>query len=237
MKKILLATTCLVALTTSVFAKETLFTPFKYRFHNGKHEFNYQTWNDDIANTGGANDTQMTNDTTITIKAKTKLNNGMTLGATLLDMEDGVHDTDGISMYIKGEMGKVQFGGNSVEIYSIDALVAGDDYFGTGDVEYAGGEEIGVSNEQNGIGWHMEIGDISAGIGFVDAGTASSNDTISYGAKAKLGFATIQGAYETDDNDQTLSIGAEAKIAVIKLLLLIIQIKTMLLRMTTLESL
>ena len=206
----------MVALTTSVFAKETLFShPSKTDFTiSGKHEFNYQLWNDDIANTGGANDTQMTNDTTITIKAKTKLDSGMTLGATLLDMEDGVHDTDGISMYIKGEMGKVQFGGNSAgDSYSIDALVAGDDYFGTGDVEYAGGEEIGVSNEQNGIGWHMEVGDISAGIGFVDAGTASSNDTVSYGAKAKLGFATIQGAYETDDNDQTLSIGAEAKIA------------------------
>ena len=74
MKKILLATTCLVALTTSVFAKETLFShPSNTDTLSGKHEFNYQTWNDDIANTGGANDTQMTNDTTITMKLKLNL--------------------------------------------------------------------------------------------------------------------------------------------------------------------
>ena len=216
MKNLLLATTFLVAITTNGFAKETLFSaPSKTDFTiSGKHEFNYQTWSDDAANTGGANDTKMTNTSTITIKAKTKLDNGMTMGATLLDLENGSHDTDAIALYIKGGFGKIVFGGNSAgDSYSIDGLVAGDSYFGTADEEYKGGEEIGVSNEQNGIGWHWGNDMITAGIGYVDAGTSSNDDTISYGAEAKLGFATIQGAYETDDNDQTLSIGAEAKIA------------------------
>jgi len=199
MKKFLLATTCLVALTTSAFADITI---------SGKTEFNYQVWNDDIANTGGANDSLMTNDTTITIKAKTVLDSGITLGATLLDMEDGVHDTDGISMYVKSDLGKFTFGGDSVgDSYSIEGLVAGDDYYGSGDPEYAGGEEIGVSGEENGIGYHIETDIISAGIGFIDAGTTSSDDTISYGAKAKLGFTTIQAAFETNDNKDNLSIG------------------------------
>ena len=74
MKNLLLATTFLVAITTNGFAKETLFSaPSKTDFTiSGKHEFNYQTWSDDAANTGGANDTKMTNTSTITIKAKTK---------------------------------------------------------------------------------------------------------------------------------------------------------------------
>ena len=216
MKNLLLATTFLVAITTNGFAKETLFSaPSKTDFTiSGKHEFNYQTWSDDAANTGGANDTKMTNTSTITIKAKTKLDNGMTMGATLLDLENGSHDSDAIALYIKGGFGKIVFGGNSAgDSYSIDGLVAGDSYFGTADEEYKGGEEIGVSNEQNGIGWHWGNDMITAGIGYVDAGTSSNDDTISYGAEAKLGFATIQGAFETDDTEDTLSVGAVFKIA------------------------
>ena len=205
MKKLLLATSCLVALSTSALAAEFTIS--------GKHEFNYQAWTDDATNAAGHNDTMMTNDTTITIKAKHKLENGLEVGATLLDMEDGVHDTDGISMYINSDMGKIVFGGNSAgDSYSIDGLVAGDSYFGTGDPEYAGGEEIGATNEQNGISYHFGNENISAGIGLIDAGTTSSDDTISYGIKAGLPWATLQAAYETDDLVDKLSIGGSVKL-------------------------
>jgi hypothetical protein len=211
MNKVLLATSFIVAFSTPVLAKSTLYgsgTDFTF---SGKHEFNMQTWDDNAVNTGAANDSKMSNDSTITIKAKTVLPNGMTLGATLLDQEDGSHDTDGVNAYVSGDFGKVVFGGNTAgDTYSIDGRVAGDSYHGTASMEYEGGEEIGVSGEQDGISYHFGNDFISAGIGFVDAGTASKDDTVSYGVKIPAGPVTIQAAYEDQDNvEEVTSIGME----------------------------
>lgn len=205
MKKVLLATSFLVAFSSTTFASDFTIS--------GKHEFNYQTWDDNVADAAGTDNTVMTNDSTITIKAKTTLENGWTMGATLLDMENGTHDTDGVNAYISGDFGKVVFGGNSAgDSYSIDGRVAGDDYHGTGDVEYAGGEEIGVSGEENGIGYHVGNDTFQAGIGYVDAGTTSTDDTLSYGASATIQGLTVQAAYEDDQLVETLSIGGSAEI-------------------------
>jgi len=205
MKKVLLATSFLVALSSTTFASDFTIS--------GKHEFNYQSWDDNVADAAGESNTLMTNDSTITIKAKTTLENGWTIGATLLDQEDGVHDTDGVNAYVSGDFGKVVFGGNSAgDSYSIDGRVAGDDYLGTGDVEYAGGEEIGVSGEENGISYHIGNDTFQAGIGYVDAGTASTDDTISYGASATIQGLTLQAAFEDDELVETLSLGGSADI-------------------------
>jgi len=179
---------------------------------SGSSTFDYQMWDDAEVDTGGANNTKMDVDHTITIKAKTALDNGMTMGATLLDMEDGTHDADGVSAFIAGDFGKIVMGGNSAaDTYSIDGRVAGDDYHGTGTIEYTGGELIGASNEENGIGYHNSIAGLNFGVGFVDAGTTSKADTTGLGLSYTAGPVTAQYAMEMVDDNGTADTGIDIK--------------------------
>lgn len=204
MKKLLTTTAVLAVLATPAVAADITIS--------GKSTFDYQTWSDDATDTGGANNSKMDVDNTITIKAKTMLDNGMEMGATLLDMEDGAHDADGTSMYIAGDFGKVVFGGNSAaDTYSIDGRVAGDSYHGTGTIEYTGGEAIGATNEENGVSYHTEIAGVKLGVGFVDAGTASKQDTTGAGLSYTTGGLTVQYAQENVADNGTANTGETTK--------------------------
>ena len=47
---------------------------------SGDSEFKYQTWSDDEVNTGGANDSKMTNESHIIISAEKTSDSGLTYG-------------------------------------------------------------------------------------------------------------------------------------------------------------
>jgi len=172
MRKVLLATTALVALggVSAASADVTV---------SGKTMFNATSWSDNITNTGNNNDTDMETSFELDITASATTDNGLTW-STNIDVHD---DTENLS--VSGDFGKLYFsnskdGDGDAFATSADP-VADEDYGGT-TITFNGNESVDggvVSYKSN------AINGFSFAIGYTDgdsnSSTASKADGSSYG--------------------------------------------------------
>jgi len=105
MRKVLLATTALVALGGVSAASADISV-------SAANEFKYTSWSDNTAETGGANKTDWSNNQTYKISASAVLDNGMSMtsSANTDGSSDGAFDTFGFT--IAGDFGTLGFEGS-----------------------------------------------------------------------------------------------------------------------------
>jgi len=154
---------------------------------SGDSEFKYQTWSDEMDNTGGQNDSKTSNESHIIIAAENTADNGLTYGAWFRIEAEGLGANgddnlkeDGHNLYVKGDFGKVQLGSNGSAggtYYSdvMDTVINDESTSGDGLPAYGYRTDANTSDEV--MSYHTPtLGGFKGGISFVDAGADSKAD-------------------------------------------------------------
>jgi outer membrane protein OmpU len=181
MRKVLLATTALVAMTGAAAAEVTV---------NGFYEFMYTSTNDDRTSTYDT----MTDDSEIHVSYNDASDNGLGYGMTveLKTMSDGDNSTiDESSMYVSGDFGKITLGNNDGAAED-HAFFMGNthsygQYSGHQTVKGSGGTDLTVSNG-------------------VEYGVASDAIKVKYSSPSMSGFNfsySIAGQSSASDSEDT----------------------------------
>jgi len=102
MRKVLLATTALVALggVSAASADVTI---------SGAYEFKYMTWSDNTASTS-ANNTTYSDSTTVSIDFSETLDNGMSTSLSVFSNGNATGNFDGLGATLSGDFGTIGFG-------------------------------------------------------------------------------------------------------------------------------
>ncbi len=212
MRKLLLGTTALAAAATlsanAALADVSI---------SGYYEWKYTSTSSDITANDG---TTFGSDSEIAFKFTNKTDSGLDLGLTVEMYSDGGDTTiDEASLSIAGGFGKVVLGqndgvGDNYGVASTD-LPAEEIYAGIGtanDMVIVNADINGLSSDANKISYHLPaMGGLTAGVSFMNSGTAGSTDSTEFGAKysmdaggaaVTLGYATgtteASGAQDTD---------------------------------------
>jgi len=172
MRKVLLATTALVALggvSAASAADVTL---------SGKTMFNATTWSDNVANTSNNNDTKTDVSFEVDVTASATTDNGLTW-STNIDLHDSSNGK--ANMSISGDFGTVYFsvdGDGDGDAFATSADPVADEDTGDNTVTFNGGEQVdgGKMSYKS-----SAINGFSFAIGYSDAGSDSKADASSYG--------------------------------------------------------
>ena len=196
MKKILLATTALIAVGgVSAASADISIT--------GASEFKYRSWSDNTDETGDANKNDYGNTTSFYIKAERTLDNGMTItGYTGQDGSDGAFDDSGFA--IMGDFGTLGFWGSESgdafatatdvtpdESHTIDA---GDALYATPADEHLNGADVSYRSP-NIAGFEFAIG--------VNEVAKSDDNLLGAQYSMTSGDATVTVKYATQNGGET----------------------------------
>jgi len=190
MRKVLLATTALVALggvSAASAADVTL---------SGKTMFNASSWSDNQTDTGGANNTTMSTSFEVDVTASATTDNGLTW-STNIDVHD---DTESMSI-----------SGDGFTLYLSDSDDGDGDAFATSadpvaDEDY-GGHTIQFNGNEAVVGGKVSLkstfGPVSFALASSDAGSSSSADSFAYGISytTEAAGATITLQYAASDSN------------------------------------
>ena len=200
MRKLLLGTTALAAAATlsanAALADVSI---------SGYYEWKYTSTSSDITANDG---TTFGSDSEIAFKFTNKTDSGLDLGLTVEMYSDaGDSDIDEASLSIAGGFGKVVLGqndgvGDNYGVASTD-LPAEEIYAGIGtanDMVIINAAMDGLSGDANKISYHLPaMGGLTAGVSFMNSGTAGSTDSTEFGAKYSMdaGGAAVTIGYAT----------------------------------------
>ena len=206
MRKILLASTALVALGVSAASADISIS--------GSAKWTYSSWSVTGADAGASNDTfKTTND--LTVASSFASDNGLTYGTS--HSIDEASSGDGGKMYVSGSFGEIRFGGDSAgDAYDTNAAVTDGELNKSGTL-FGGAPTTGKSGK-NGISYFTpSVNGFSAGASVDDAGdNASENADISemgLSYTQSVGDATVKIAYATRDTSATTSGGTNGSTA------------------------
>jgi len=189
MRKVLLATTALVALggVSAAHAEVDL---------TASASWLYDSWSDDEASDGSTNNTSATMDSDFTISGSTTADSGMTFGGSI-HVDDGVDDD--ARMHISDDWGQISFGEHN------DAAKASSNQVSAFDAALSGGSSIPSNSTASGVATPMmakgmatstviggeakgqimytspTVNGITLRVSQADAGAASKADTASMG--------------------------------------------------------
>lgn len=194
MRKILLASTALVALGVSAASADISISG------SGKWTYTNNSNSDDAANVSG--DSSATS-MGITVASSFASDSGLTYG-TSHTLTDGA--ADGSKVYVTGSFGEVRFGGDSAgDAFKTNADVTdGESAVAAG---FHGASVTGAAGT-NGISYFTpSVNGFSAGVSYGDAGAAAgeNNDATEIGAKytQSVGDATVTLKYASTDVSET----------------------------------
>ena len=197
MRKILLASTALVALGVSAASADISISG------SGKWSYTSASNSDDTANeSGDSASTSMG----ITVASSFASDSGLTYG-TSHTLTDGA--ADGSKMYVSGSFGEVRFGGDSAgDAYKTNADVTDGESAVSG-TSFHGAATTGASGT-NAISYFTpSVNGFSAGVSYGDAGAdaGENNDVTEMGASysQSVGDATVTIKYATTDVAETNS--------------------------------
>jgi len=200
MRKVLLATTALVALggvSAASAADVTL---------SGKTMFNASSWSDNQADTGGANNSTMDTSFEVDVTASATTDNGLTW-STNIDLHDNTENLsisgDGFTLYMSGS------DDGDGDAFATSADPVADEDYGGNTITWTGNEQVAGGM----ISLKSTFGPVSFAIGHSDAGSTSSADSlsygISYGTEAAGAAITLQYA-KSEANNATGADGDHA---------------------------
>ena len=175
MKKLLLAATALTAIggVGTALADVSI---------SGYSRFNYTSWSDEGANTGGANDTAMNLKTAVTFSGTVMADNGLKLsgGQTISASNGGSIGSDGNAGYldIGGDFGNLRFadgdgygddGATSADVAADEGTTAGAPFDGDSAIDSDSGK-VSLSYKS------PKVNGFQVNFGTSDAGSASKAD-------------------------------------------------------------
>ena len=193
MRKILLASTALVALGVSAASADISIS--------GSAKWNYTS----ASSTGDASGDSFAMNNDLTIASSFASDSGLTYGTSHSIDEGGT--TDDQKMYVSGSFGEVRFGGSGAGAdFDTDAAVTdGESSTATG---YSGKAATASSTDTRISYFTPSVNGFSAGISFDDAGSAAgaNNDITEMGAKytQTVGDATVTVAYASRDTSSAV---------------------------------
>ena len=193
MRKILLASTALVALGVSAASADISLS--------GSAKWNYTS----ASSTGDASGDSFAMNSDLTIASSFASDSGLTYGTSHSIDEGGTADDQ--KMYVSGSFGEVRFGGSGAGAdFDTDAAVTdGESSTATG---YSGKASTASSGDTRISYFTPSVNGFSAGISFDDAGSAAgANDDITeMGAKytQTVGDATVTVAYASRDTSSAV---------------------------------
>ena len=200
MRKILLASTALVALGVSAASADISIS--------GSAKWNYSSFstNSDAA---GASNNSFSHNSDLTIASSFAADNGLTYG-TSHSIDEG-STKDGQKMYVSGSFGELRFGGDSAgDAFDTSADVADGESNKSGTL-FDGDSATGVSGASAVSYFTPSVNGFSAGatVGDAGAGAANNNDTTEMGLSytQTVGDATVTVAYATADTSDTAAGG------------------------------
>ena len=179
MRKVLLATTALVALGGVSAASADISISVS-------NEFKYTSWSDNTAETGGANKTNWVNDSTVKISASTVTDNGLSMSSYAAN--DATTSFDDYGFSIAGDWGTIGFQGSD----------SGDAFETAADV---------TPDEGNTIKAHA-TGTTTAIAYVMPADASVADSTVSYKSPDINGFQFAFGS-ATNGNSDASSMGAQ----------------------------
>jgi len=180
----------------------------------GDSEFKYETWSDDVDNTGGNNDSKTSNVSHLIVNADAVSDSGLSYG-TWFRIEsdtgngDGKLDEDGHHLYVSGGFGKLQLGSNGsaggtyyADVF--DEVTNDEGNTGLGLPSFGYGTDAKTGDEV--ITYHSpDLSGFKGGISFVDAGSESKADGreigLQYTASLMDGSLTLKYASAQYDSD------------------------------------
>ena len=196
MRKILLASTALVALGVSAASADISIS--------GSGKWSYKSISD---STAGASGDSFSTSMGITVASSFASDSGLTYG-TSHSLANG--SNDGMKVYVSGSFGEFRVGGASAgAAYDVDAAVT--DGEASSPSGYSGKASTGKATD-NGISYFTpSVNGFSAGVSFDDAGAgASDNDDVTeMGASYSqaVGDATVKLSYATRDTSAATTGG------------------------------
>ncbi|MGC6516934.1 MAG: porin [Candidatus Puniceispirillaceae bacterium] len=198
MRKILLASTALVALGVSAATAEFSIS--------GNAKWTYSSWSNsnDVANASN-NTFSTTND--LTISSSFASDNGLTYGTS--HTIDESNNNDGQKLYVAGSFGEVRFGGDTAgAAYDTNASVADGELNKTaGSKDFVGNPTTAKGSNSAVSYFTPSINGFSAGASLSDAGDNSSqnNDVSEMGISYSqdVGDASVTISYATRDTSST----------------------------------
>ena len=193
MRKILLASTALVALGVSAASADISIS--------GNAKWSYTSKSD---STAGASGDSFATSSEMTVASSFASDNGLTYG-TSMTLEGGDK-----KLYVKGSFGEVRMGGSGAGAdYDTDAAVA--DGESSSPSGYSGKASTGASGDNRISYFTPSVNGFSAGVSFEDGGAgASDNDDVTeMGASYSqaVGDATVKLSYATSDTDPATTGG------------------------------
>ena len=197
MRKILLASTALVALGVSAASADISIS--------GAAKWTYTAHSSTGDTAADSNNSfSLTND--LTVASSFASDNGLTYGTSHTIDESADGTSDGQKMYVTGSFGEVRFGGDSAgDAFKTNADVTdGESAVAAG---FHGASVTGASGT-NGISYFTpSVNGFSAGVSYGDAGAAAgaNNDATEIGAKytQSVGDATVTLKYASTDVSET----------------------------------
>jgi hypothetical protein len=164
---------------------------------SGYSRFNYTSWSDEGANTGGANDTAMNLKTAVTFSGTVMADNGLKLsgGQTISASNGGSIGSDGNAGYldIGGDFGNLRFadgdgygddGATSADVAADEGTTAGAPFDGDSAIDSDSGK-VSLSYKS------PKVNGFQVNFGTSDAGSASKADATAWGVSYS---ATTMGA-------------------------------------------
>ena len=197
MKKLLVGTLALSAVSVSAPVSAQMMDGVTVSLNN---LFAYKSWSDETTNTGGQNNTLITNESHVVFTAEKTTDSGLTVGIyNRLESDTGRdNQEDGHRIYLSGDWGKIQTGSvGAGDTYPVDAtgLVAEEGHTFSGG-ELAGGYHTAKVGDEA-VSYHTpNISGFKLGFTYGDAGENSKADVTEYGF-----------SYSTDIMGGSLSIG------------------------------
>jgi hypothetical protein len=193
MRKVLLATTALVALggVSAASADVTL---------SGKTMFNFTSWSDNQTDTNGANNTTATTSAEVDITASATTDSGLTW-STNIDVHDNTENMtlsgDGWSLYLSAD------DDGDGDAFATSANPVADEDYGGNTITYSGNESVSGGN----MSLKSTFGPVSFAVAAKDGGT-DGDDAVSYGVSYSTTAAgaavTIQ--YAASDANTTTGV-------------------------------
>ena len=202
MRKILLASTALVALGVSAASADISIA--------GSGKWTYNSWSTG-ADAAGASNTTAATSMGITVSSSFASDSGLTYG-TSHTLTDGA--ADGSKVYVSGSFGEIRFGGDSAgDAFDASANGADGELNKAAGTAFTGNSATGASGT-NGISYFTpSVNGFSAGATMGDAGDNASqnNDATELGLSytQSVGDATVTLAYATTDVSATTSGGTD----------------------------
>jgi len=190
MRKVLLATTALVALggvSAASAADVTL---------SGKTMFNASSWSDNQTDTGGANNTTMSTSFEVDVTASATTDNGLTW-STNIDLHDNSENMsisgDGFTLYLSDA------DDGDGDAFATSADPVADEDYGGHTIQFNGNEAV-VGGK---VSLKSTFGPVSFALASSDAGSSSSADSFAYGISytTEAAGATITLQYAASDSN------------------------------------